>query len=117
MLCHTQPEKKSANACTDGLGNRGGAGISLTEQSHKSKSGAPFPQYSRIESDGNTAFFVNEGRGWLIHCQDGVFQNPWTAKPFNKLCHAKKAIMFWFDHKKWPGRKKNLIAPEPLKIT
>jgi hypothetical protein len=106
MSCVTHAEKKmSANACTDALGKRRVAGASFTGQTRKPKHQAPpFPQYDRVEANGRVAILINDGRGWLAHCHDGVHQNPWTGAPFNQLVNAKKAIKARLKFGKWPGK-------------
>lgn len=112
MLCHTQAERKvSENGCTDALGKLGDAEPSLTKHARKSENQPPpFPQYHRLDYKGRVALFINEGSGWMIHTEEGVFYNPWTHFPFTQLSHAKSAIKARWKFGRWPGKKHQPIS-------
>lgn len=66
---------------------------------------ANFPQFSRVEKNGKVAVLINDGNGWIIHCEQGALQNPWTKAPFRILEHCRSAAKYFLRRGRWPKIK------------
>lgn len=121
MLLDTQALKEeSANGHADALGKRGDAGTSFQEQTHKTDEAAPLdhtdyrspgcPKAIRVEAHGRMAFVIWTPRGYLVHTDQGVMNNPWTSLPFRRADHARNAIKAFFKYGRWPRKKVTCYA-------
>lgn len=103
IVARVTPEKKTLLRSRSDANLQGSSPAGVTSGQAVAQEG--FPQYHRFERHGKVALLINQGPGWVIHCPEGVFQNPWTKKPWTRMKHAKQGVKALWRLGRWPEFK------------